>query len=176
MSSGHLLLGRPLDLFPLLCCHSVHRLVQPPSFILAVCPTHFHFCFSVCSIMSIIFVLFLTSDHGISSCSLKFNIGCSTWMDNSQSKDKPNPQSTDGSKERVMEAGKDVDDVQPLEGRVCLLVGCLTSQQHASVSQGRICTDNFTCCHSEIAVVDQIFYLTQSQYIDTGLTSPSADL
>ena len=26
---------------------------------------------------------------------------------------------------------------------VCLLVGCLTSQQHASVSQGRICTDNF---------------------------------
>ena len=30
---------------------------------------------------------------------------------------------------------------------VCLLVGCLTSQQHASVSQGRICSDNFTCCH-----------------------------
>ena len=29
---------------------------------------------------------------------------------------------------------------------VCLFVGCLTSQQHASVSQGRICTDNFTCC------------------------------
>ena len=25
----------------------------------------------------------------------------------------------------------------------CLLVGCLTSQQHASVSQGRICADNF---------------------------------
>ena len=32
----------------------------------------------------------------------------------------------------------------------CLLVGCLTSQQHASVSQGQICTDNFTCCHTEI--------------------------
>ena len=32
---------------------------------------------------------------------------------------------------------------------VCLLVGCLKSQQHASVSQGRICTDNFTCCHTE---------------------------
>ena len=31
----------------------------------------------------------------------------------------------------------------------CLLVGCLTSQQHASVSQGRICSDNFTCCHTE---------------------------
>ena len=27
-------------------------------------------------------------------------------------------------------------------GPVCLLVGCLTSQQHASVSQGRICSDN----------------------------------
>ena len=56
-----------------------------------------------------------------------------------------------------------------------LLVGCLTSQQHASVSQGRICSDNFTCCHTEIEVADQTFYLTQSQYTDTGPTSPSAD-
>ena len=57
----------------------------------------------------------------------------------------------------------------------CLLVGCLTSQQHASVSQGRICSDNFTCCHTEIEVADQTFYLTQSQYTDTGPTSPTAD-
>ena len=48
------------------------------------------------------------------------------------------------------------------EGMVCLLVGCLTSQQHATVSQGRICSDNFTCCHTEIEVADQTFYLTQS--------------
>ena len=62
---------------------------------------------------------------------------------------------------------------------VCLfvgwLVGCLTSQQHASVSQGRICSDNFTCCHTEIEVADQTFYLTQSQYTDTGPTSPITD-
>ena len=58
---------------------------------------------------------------------------------------------------------------------VCLLVGCLTSQQQASVSQGRICSDNFTCCHTEIEVADQTIYLTQSQYTDTGPTSPSAD-
>ena len=58
---------------------------------------------------------------------------------------------------------------------VCLLVGCLTSQQHASVSQGRICSDNFTCCHTEIEAADQTFYLTQSQYTDTGPISPSAD-
>ena len=58
---------------------------------------------------------------------------------------------------------------------VCLFVGCLTSQQHASVSQGRICSDNFTCCHTEIEVEDQIFYLTQSQHTDTGPTSPSAE-
>ena len=58
---------------------------------------------------------------------------------------------------------------------VCLLVGCLTSQQQASVSQGRICSDNFTCCHTEIEVADQTFYLTQSQYTDTGPTSTSAD-
>ena len=58
---------------------------------------------------------------------------------------------------------------------VCLLVGCLTSQQHARVSQGLICSDNFTCCHTEIEVADQTFHLTQSQYTDTGPTSPSAD-
>ena len=59
---------------------------------------------------------------------------------------------------------------------LCLLVGCLSSQQHPSVSQGRICSDNFTCCHTEIEVADQTFYLTQSQYTDTGPTSYSADL
>ena len=58
---------------------------------------------------------------------------------------------------------------------VCWLVGCLTSQLQASVSQGRICSDNFTCCHTEIEVADPTFYLTQSQYTDTGPTSPSAD-
>ena len=57
----------------------------------------------------------------------------------------------------------------------CLFVGCLTSQQYASVSQGRICLDNFTFCHTEIEVADPTFYLTQSQYTDTGPTSPSAD-
>ena len=57
----------------------------------------------------------------------------------------------------------------------CLFVGCLTSQQHASVSQGRICSDNFTCCHTETEAADQTFHLTQSQYTDTGPTSPSAD-
>ena len=34
-------------------------------------------------------------------------------------------------------------------GMACLLVGCLTSQQHVSVSQERICEDNFTCCHTQ---------------------------
>ena len=56
-----------------------------------------------------------------------------------------------------------------------LFVGCFTSQQQASVSQGRICSDKFTCCHTEIEVADQTFYLTQSQYTDTGPTSPSDD-
>ena len=58
---------------------------------------------------------------------------------------------------------------------VCLFVGCLTSQQHASVSQGRICSHNFTCCHTEIEAADPTFHPTQSQYTDTGPTSPSAD-
>ena len=67
------------------------------------------------------------------------------------------------------------DKNEQRKDRVCLLVGCLTSQQQASVSQGRICLDNFTCCHTEIELADPTFYLTQSQYTDTGPTSPSAD-
>ena len=43
----------------------------------------------------------------------------------------------------------------------------------SSVSQGRIFSDNFTRCHTEIEVVEQTFHLTQSQYTDTGPTSPS---
>ena len=34
------------------------------------------------------------------------------------------------------------------------LVAWLPSQQHASVSQGRICSDNYTCCHTETEVAD----------------------
>ena len=55
-------------------------------------------------------------------------------------------------------------------------VGCLTSQQHACVSQGRICSDNnCACCDTEAEAADQTFYLTQPRYTDTGLTSHSAD-
>ena len=58
---------------------------------------------------------------------------------------------------------------------VFVFVGCLTSQQQANVSQARICSDNCTCCNTEIEVADQTFYLTQSQYTDTGPTRPSAE-
>ena len=74
MSSCHLLLGRPLDLFPLLGCHSVHRLVHLLSFNLAIWPAHFHFCFSVYSMILMTFVLFLISEHGILSFSFRSNI------------------------------------------------------------------------------------------------------
>ena len=75
----------------------------------------------------------------------------------------------DGAADEVDAAGGVVEEV------VCLLVGCLTSQQQASVSQGRICSDNFTCCHTEVEAADRTFYLTQSQYTDIGPISPSAD-
>ena len=39
-------LGRPFDLFPLLGCHSVQRLVNLLSFILAMCPSYLNFCLS----------------------------------------------------------------------------------------------------------------------------------
>ena len=71
------------------------------------------------------------------------------------------------------------DTVIPVGSGILWLVGwfvnCSTSQQHASVSQGRICSDKHACCHTEIEHADQTFYLTQSQYTDTGPTSPSAD-
>ena len=64
---------------------------------------------------------------------------------------------------------------QSIDGLVRrLLLVCLLNVP-ASVSQDRICADNFTCCHTEIEVADQTFYLTQLQYADTGPTSPSAD-
>ena len=81
---------------------------------------------------------------------------------------------TERERERVRGEGEGIERERERE-RVCLLVGCLTSPQHASVSQGPICTDNFTCCHTEIEAADQTFHLTQSQYTDTGPTSPSAD-
>ena len=42
-----------------------------------------------------------------------------------------------------------------------LFAGCLTSPQHAGVSQERIYSDKFTCCHTEIEVAHQTFHLTQ---------------
>ena len=51
----------------------------------------------------------------------------------------------------------------------------LTPKKRASVSQGRICSEKNLCCHTEIEVVDQTVYLTQSPYTDTEPTSPSAD-
>ena len=54
-------------------------------------------------------------------------------------------------------------DTEKQTKKICWLVGCLTSQQQANVSQGRICSDKVTCYHSEIEIADQTFYLTQSQ-------------
>ena len=52
----------------------------------------------------------------------------------------------------------------------------LTSQQYASVFQGRIYSDNSTCRQIGTEVTDQTVYLIQSQYTDTRPASPSADL
>ena len=56
-----------------------------------------------------------------------------------------------------------------------LFVGCVTSHQHACVSHGRVCSEKFTCCHTETEAADQTFRLTQSQYTDTGPTSSRTD-
>ena len=60
-------------------------------------------------------------------------------------------------------------------GGVGWLVAKRPSNMRCGVSQGQICSDNLTCCNTEIQVADQTFYLTQSQCTDTGPTSPNAD-
>ena len=51
---------------------------------------------------------------------------------------------------------------------VFLLNSCLMHQQHAAAFQGEI-------CHTEAEAADQTDYFTQSQYTDTGPTSPTID-
>ena len=58
------------------------------------------------------------------------------------------------------------------QGRV---VGWLVNVPATCVSQRWICSDKRTYRHTEIEVADQTFYITQSQYTDNGLTSPSTD-
>ena len=59
---------------------------------------------------------------------------------------------------------------------VCLLVGCLTSQQHASVSQGRICSRQFTCCHTEIEAADQTSTSPSHSILTPGRPVPALTL
>ena len=60
-----------------------------------------------------------------------------------------------------------------------VVVGWLVAERPSNMRvylrDGSICSDNFTCCHTETEVADPTFHLTQSQYTDTGPTSPSAD-
>ena len=50
----------------------------------------------------------------------------------------------------------------------CGLVACLTSQQHASVSQGLVCTDDGTFCYIQIEVADEICPLTFVNFNSSG--------
>ena len=58
------------------------------------------------------------------------------------------------------------------------LTGCLTSQQHANISQARI--DNCTCCHTEIEAAYQISIspshsiLTPGQIVSADRKTPGA--
>ena len=74
----------------------------------------------------------------------------------------------------------------PLKGRGCLLlfVSCSTSQQHlsvsqgrvshmiAGVSQGRICSHNCTYCHTDRDLADQTFHLTSHSILTSGQPVP----
>ena len=47
---------------------------------------------------------------------------------------------------------------------VCVLFGCFTPLQHASESQGHICSGNCSCCNLSIEVADPTGYLIQSLF------------
>ena len=69
-----------------------------------------------------------------------------------------------------------VDSAAGIVGNVGDVGGLFNVQQHACASQGAICSDNYTCCHTEIEAAAQDFYLIKSQYTDTGPTSPGTSL
>ena len=55
----------------------------------------------------------------------------------------------------------------------CVVAESLNTMQN--VSQGRICLDACTCCHTEVDLACRACCYTQSQYTDIGPTRPSAD-
>ena len=61
-------------------------------------------------------------------------------------------------------------------GVVCLLVACLLDVPATCQCISGTDLFNCTCCHTEIEVADQTFYLDLSQYTDTGPTSPRLTL
>ena len=62
------------------------------------------------------------------------------------------------------------------EGGDCWLLACLLNVPATGwCISGTDLLRHFTCCHTEAEAADQTFYLTQSQYVDTGPISPSAD-
>ena len=57
--------------------------------------------------------------------------------------------------------------------------GCLTSQQHVTVSQGRICSDSSTCCHAEklqikLSTSPSHSILTLGRPVSADLVKPGA--
>ena len=93
------------------------------------------------------------------------------------SKTRDGPSETQNGRQSVQQDNRwPIRDTQwPAKGMMFMSVGCSTSQQPVSVSQGRICSDNCTYCHTEIEIADPTFHLNQSQYTDTRPTSPSTD-
>ena len=61
----------------------------------------------------------------------------------------------DKERERERESESERETERERERERDVVAGCLTSQQHASLSQGRICSDSFTCCHTEEEVADR---------------------
>ena len=56
---------------------------------------------------------------------------------------------------------------------VCLLLN--VPARYYSVSQGRACSDDCSCCHTDAETAGQPLHITQSRYTDTGRTSPRAN-
>ena len=73
----------------------------------------------------------------------------------------------------VISKGKSTQRSNTKKGML-LLVGCITSHHHFSISQDG-CAQTILSAATLIEAVDVTCYLVQSQYTDMGLISPSVD-
>ena len=101
--------------------------------------------------------------------------GCQAPGDNNNNDDNHNDDSNKDTSSINDSNGDTHDDDDDDHDDDCWLVAQRPSNMLVYNYQRCICSDKCMCCHIEIEVAEQTFYLKQPPYTDIGPTSPSAD-